>query len=233
MLEQQIKEIVIKMADVYKGRHESKQLKNNVWRGTSTNCSSEFEDLMGELIGDFFGKEYVVLVSYPITLRRKQELWTVTKRKNVWRKHDSREPDILVYRKSDCKIIAILDLKNDVSRTSDNWIKDANNLRDLMRNAETITYKPKEGEKGSIEIKYSDDVYYSFVILNAENEHGKLNNYFKEMADSNLPYFILNTETHLNAVDKITEEKINCEENVNQWRELSRELKQLIQLVQQ
>lgn len=58
--------------------------------GAQVQIARKLEDIMVELIEYFFGNECVVLVSYSLTLHRKQELWTETKRKNVWRKHDSK-----------------------------------------------------------------------------------------------------------------------------------------------
>ena len=231
-MEEIIKKLVFKMKEAYREKHERKQLSPNVWRGTSENCSAEFENQMGMALGKIFGDGYEVLVAYTVTLKRREEDYTPTKRRKKngelsMRKHDSREPDILIYRKSDHHIIAIFDLKNDVSRTSEEWVEKAVKDRQLYKSATGITFKSKVPHTKPIELVCEKEIPYLFIILNGENEHKRLKPFLKQMKESDLPSFVLNKKEHLNDIGKVTSENLNSVENQKEWARLATELERI------
>lgn len=219
-----MEDLIFEMARIYKERHQQKELDFNVWRGTSKNCSAEFEDLIGKLVGEILGEDYVILVSYNISVYLPEAYWVKTKKikkdgNPVIKKNESREPDVLIYHKDTKEIIGILDLKNDVGYTSFDWVKQAINTIQLLKIGREITYNPKDQEEKII-LNCPKEFYYGFVILNLQNNHDKFPEYEKQMKRANFPFYILNQYVHLNDFEKVTNDTICATGNRDYWGKL-------------
>lgn len=213
----EIYKLIYDMINLFEEKQRAKCISERAQRGRISPAGNDFEDRFAKSLMTVLPTEYRILVDYPLTYRPENSGRAIT----VY-------PDIIVVHGDIIK--CILELKIDLGYAKDKWLIEKQNKFNDFRKLEKVSYLLSNGNKRKQkqELKVTNNTEIAFVILSAENDHGKVAHISGDMN-----CFILLSNFHpnnpnLNCNKKIT--MIRGEDNSNQigWGNLKKFLNRML-----